>query len=278
MDDENFDVTPNKHNLMNEVKTLNEDNESGVSKPIPFDWIEHGSHFRQRRQAQCNNRVQNVLFVLDTSGSIGSSQFNRVKNALAKLTPLFCKKVQFALITFSSTVNLEFCFDCFQNTYSGRQDAQSAIRNAPYRGGATRTAGTARCICEDLIHSSCGIDPTLSPACLDVVFITDGKSNDPTLDVCQEVRCLHNRYGVNTYAIGINSGNGFQPTYNQAELDCIDHYSDAISAFNYESFSDFEDSITSITRRLINALPNSSESCYARDGSLSPTGAPPFAG
>ena len=223
---------------MNEVKPFNENNESDMSKPIPFDWIEHGSRFRQRRQAQCNNRVQNVLFVLDTSGSIGPSQFNRVKNALAKLTPLFCKKVQFALITFSSTVNLEFCFDCFQNTYSGRQDVQSAIRSAPYRGGWTRTAGTARCICEDLIHRSCGIDPTLSPACLDVVFITDGKSNDPTLDVCQEVRCLHNRYGVNTYAIGISSGSGL-PTYDQAELECIDHYSDAISAFNYESFSEF---------------------------------------
>ena len=246
MDEENFDVTPNEHNLMNEVK-FTEDNDI-TSKPIPFDWFEHGPRLRQRRQIQCNNRVQNVLFVLDTSGSIGPTQFDRVKNALAKLTPLFCKQVQFALITFSTYVNLEFCFDCFQNTYSGRLAAQSAIKSAPYRGGSTRTGGTARCICEDLIHSSCGIDPSLSPTCLDVVFITDGKSNDPSLDVCQEVRCLHNRYGVNTYAIGINSGNGFQPTYNLAELQCIDHYSDAISAFQFESFSDFEDSITNITR------------------------------
>ena len=277
-------MAPNKYDLTNdrEVKLFTEDNESDTSKPIPFDRFEHGPRFRQRRQAQCNNRVQNVLFVLDTSGSIGPSQFNRVKIAVANLTTLFCKQVQLALITFSSTVNLEFCFDCFQNTYSGRQDAQSAIKSAPYRGGGTNTAGTARCICEDLIHSSCGIDPgpilTLSPACVDVVFITDGKSNDRDLDVCQEVRCLHNRYGVNTYAIGINSGNGFQPTYDQAELECIDHYSDAISAFNYESFSDFEDSIRSITRRLLHALPSSPESCYTPDASLSPTGAPPFIG
>jgi hypothetical protein len=70
LDDENFDVTPNKYDLTNAVKQFTEDNES---KPIPFDWFEHGSHFRQRRQAQCNNRVQNVLFVLDTSGSIRST-------------------------------------------------------------------------------------------------------------------------------------------------------------------------------------------------------------
>ena len=260
---------------MNEVQ-LTDVNDT--PRPIPFDWFEHGPRLRQRRQTQCSdNSVQNVLFVLDTSGSIGETQFNRMKEALAKLTPLFCRQVRFALITFSSYVNLEFCFDCFENTYQGRENAQSAIRNAPYQGGATYTAGAARCVCEDLLQSSCGIDTSVTPACIDVVFITDGKSNDPSLDVCEEVRCLHNRVGVNTYAIGINSGNGYQPTYNQAELDCIDHYSDALSAFQYESFSDFEDSMTSITARLINALPSSPESCYRTDRSLSPTGIPPFA-
>ena len=251
--EENFDMIPSKHHLMNEVKVTKD---SDIPKPIPFDWFEHGPRLHQQRQTQCDNRVQNVLFVLDISGSIGQTQFNRMKNALAKLTSLFCKQVQFALITFGSNVNLEFCFDRFENTYQGREDAKSAIENAPYRGGTTRTGGTARCICEDLIHSSCGIDPSLSPTCLDVVFITDGKSNDPSLDVCQEIRCLHNCYGVNTYAIGINSGSGFQPTYNVAELECIDQYSDAISAFQFESFSDFESSITNITTRLIEALPN----------------------
>ena len=92
------------------------------------------------------------------------------------------------------------------------------------------------------------------------------------------VNCLHNCYGVNTYAIGINSGSGIQSSYNLAELQCIDHYSDVISAFQFENFSDFEDSITNITTRLIHALPNSPHSCYTTDRSLSPTGAPPFAG
>ena len=238
-------------------------------RPIPFDWFVHGPRLRQRRQAQCSdNDVQHVLFVLET-------QFNRIKNALAKLTPLFCRQVRFALITFSSYVNLEFCFDCFENTYQGRENAQSAIKNAPYRGGGTYTAGAARCVCEDLLQSSCGIDT--SPACIDVVFITDGKSNDPSLDVCEEVRCLHNRVGVNTYAIGMNSGNRYQPTYNQAELDCIDHYSDVVNAFKFSSFTEFEESITSITMRLINATQEGSfESCYRRNGGISPTGAPPF--
>ena len=245
-------------------------------EPIAFDWFEHGPRLRQRRQLSCGeSSVQNVLFVLDTSGSIGRVQFDRMKVALGKLTPLFCKQVRFALITFSSYVNLEFCFNCFENTYLGRQEAKSAIENTPYQGGGTHTAGAARCVCEEMLTSSCGIDSS-QPLCLDVVFITDGKSNDPNLDVCEEVRCLHNRHDVNTYAIGISSGSGFQQTYDQEELDCITNYSDEFSAFQYESFDEFESSITKIIVRLANALPTSPESCVNRDASLSPTGAPPF--
>lgn len=114
-------------------------------KPIPFDRFEHGPNLRQRRQTECDNEVQNVLFVLDTSGSIRPTQFNKIKKNLGDLTPLFCRQVRFALITFSSNVNLEFCFNCFDNTYQGRNEAQTAIKAAPYMGGGTNTAGTARC-------------------------------------------------------------------------------------------------------------------------------------
>ena len=247
-------------------------------KPIPFDRFEHGPNLRQRRQTECDDEVQNVLFVLDTSGSIGPTEFKRMRNALSNLTPLFCRQVQFALITFDHYVNLEFCFNCFDNTLQGRRAAQTAIRTARYRGGWTHTAGTARCICEDLIrYRSCGIDITNPLKCIDIVFITDGKSNDPSLEVCEEVKCLHDRVGINTYAIGINSGSGIQPSYDVDELECIDHYSDAISAFQFTNFSDFEDSITNIVTRLTQTeiLIHYPRSCYQKDGSLSPTGIPP---
>ena len=245
-------------------------------EPIAFDWVEHGFRLRQRRQLSCaENSVQNVLFVLDTSGSIGEDQFKRMQLALGKLTPLFCKQVRFALITFSSYVNLEFCFNCYENTFQGRQEAKSAIEAVDYRGGGTKTAATARCVCEELLKSSCGINSSL-PLCLDVVFITDGKSNDQNLDVCDEVRCLHDRVGVNTYAIGINSSSTHQSSYNEEELDCINDHSDEFSAFKFDSFDEFESSITNIIVKLAHALPNSPESCVRRDASISSTGTPPF--
>lgn len=238
--------------------------------PLPFNWIEHGP--RLRRQAQnCNpDDVQHVLFVLDSSGSIGTAQYQRMKDTVSKLVPLFCKQVKFAMVTFSTDINLEFCFDCFENTYLGRDAASKAIGSALYHDKGTNAGATTKCICEDLLGNNCGI--TSNPSCLDVVYITDGKSNDRTYKICKEVECLHSRYGVNTYAIGINSDKSFGSSINQAELDCISDSSNVLSAFQYDSFDDFEDAIEDIINRLIDeiVLNGNLYACVQRDETIDP--------
>ena len=100
----------------------------------------HTAFRRQISPENCgSDDVQHVLFVLDSSGSIGSTSYGRMKKAIAKLTPLFCKKVKFSLMTFSSRLNLEFCFDCFENNIFGRNAAASAIKAASYQAGSTYT-------------------------------------------------------------------------------------------------------------------------------------------
>ena len=193
-----------------------------------------------------------------------------MKDAIGKLVPLFCKKVKFAMVTFSTDINLEFCFNCFDNTYSGRSEAKDAISRARYHARLTNTGAATKCICEQLLRTSCGL--SRAPSCLDVVYITDGKSNDQTYRVCDEVRCLHRHSGINTYAIGING-------FNQRELDCISHSSNIMSGFQFNSFTDFEQSIQSIISRLANStLSGNHYSCLQRDRNISPTGAVPYAG
>ena len=115
-----------------------------------FNWNEHAKRFRRQTQ-NCDNDIQHVLFVLDSSGSIGSTSYDRMKSAIAKLTPLFCRQVHFALLTFSTKFHLEFCFNCFDNTFDGRLQASDAIKAADYQAGLTYTGGAARCICEELL-------------------------------------------------------------------------------------------------------------------------------
>ena len=173
--------------------------------------------------------------------------------------PYFCKKVQVGLVTFSSTIKLEFCFNCFDNTEDGRLDAMAAIFKAQYLNDLTYTGATAKCICDELLQSSCGIPNT---DCLDVVFITDGYSNDPGLKVCDEIKCLHNRMGVNTFAIGING-------YNDAELECISHYSNSVNIFKYKTFGDFKASIDEITQAILDrAVAGDQFACTVNSGKV----------
>ena len=239
------ELSQNSENLNADIAPLEHSNEDSI---MQFSYDEHAHRFRRQISPEnCDSDgTQHVLFVLDSSGSIGNSSYYKMKVAIAKLTPLFCKKVKFSLMTFSSRLNLEFCFDCFENTYDGRNAAANAIKAASYQGGGTRTGEAARCICEELLSTDCGISS--NPSCLDVVFITDGHSNRGGLQVCNEIRCLHHKSGVNTYAIGING-------FNQAELNCIaENGSDRLSAFEFNSFAAFEHAIDDVIARVYNQL------------------------
>ena len=219
-----------------EVVTLDVD-------PIPFKWSEH--HKRFRRENSCSGQNQYVLFVLDTSGSIELDNFVKMRETIAKLSTLFCKPVQIAVMTFSHTFKLEFCFNCFDSSFNGRTAMNAAIRNIPYRGGGTNTGGAARCACDELLEPSCGLPSDAS--CIDVIFITDGRSNDPSLEICDEVKCIHDHMqytSINTHSIGIANAV-------PAELACIEETDGVNSAFDYDNFDDFVQAIEDIIKKII---------------------------
>ena len=215
--------------------------------PIEFDMFEHGERYRRSYGSRCRpNDIQHILFVLDTSTSIGRRNFDRVTAALSKLVVLFCKPIKVAVMTFDHEFYVEFCFDCFDNTCAGRVAAGDAVRSIPYyRPGSsgvrfTHTGGATQCICDYVLTSSCGIYSSAN--CIDVVYITDGRSNDPRLNVCKVVKCLHNQRRVNTYAIGIARAD-------PVELQCIiddDINQNVFHLFNFDSFDDFEDTIDTL--------------------------------
>ena len=214
--------------------------------PLPFEWDKHHHRFRRQTRNCHPDGTQHILFLLDTSGSIGTDNFRKVKNSISKFVKLVCRPVKIAVMTFNHNYHLEFCFDCHGNTCHERANTAQAIQNIQYRGGNTHTAGAARCACNFLLSQSCGLDPSAN--CIDVVFITDGRSNDPTREICREVECLHNHAGVNTYAVGI--GNRVL----QSELDCITESSLINGIFNYRSIDEFNAAINRVVQRLTDSL------------------------
>lgn len=222
--------------------------------PHAFNMQEHGKRLRRQITAS-PPQIEYILFLLDTSGSIGPNSFRRMKNALSKLVFLFCNPVQVAVMTFNQDYKLEFCFNCHDNDLYGRFGTSEAIKNIEYRNGWTHTGGAAKCACERILHPSCGV-PTHADS-INVVFVTDGNSNDPSREICKEVECLHDRLGVNTYAIGINN-------YDHNELKCITKSSNLMNLFSFGDFDEFIDALEQIRRRVENEVVSGKDfyACY----------------
>ena len=176
--------------------------------------------------------------MLDTSGSIGSNDFKRMKDTITLLIPDFCNAIQVAVMKFSHNVYLEFCFNCFDNDIEGRDNLVKVIKRIEYLGGATSTGVAAKCVYKKLfdLNFGCGIHPASN--CIDVVFITDGKSNGPLRypKVCEQINCLrsHRAYGYRTRVYAIAIGDDVL----QEEIDCITG-GDRQSVFNVRNFEQF---------------------------------------
>ena len=215
--------------------------------PAPFKIEEHGSRYRRRTKDNCD--IQHILLVLDTSSSVGEDNFNRITSLLGELTTVFCKPIRLAVMTFDHEYYVEFCFD--EHDSMNPTTVQALIQSIPYRrphwGPGTRwthTAGAARCVCDYVLNETCGLDP--AAGCIDVIFFTDGRANDPTLDVCEELGCLHRRRGVDTFAIGVGN-------HQSLELDCYADHDLALDdyyLFNFDTFDELFEQFQLVLERL----------------------------
>jgi hypothetical protein len=84
--------------------------------------------------SECESEIQHILFVLDTSGSIGQANFETVTRILGGLTTLFCDRNKIAVMTFDHEYYVEFSFDRYRDDHIGRIDAGNDIESIPSVG------------------------------------------------------------------------------------------------------------------------------------------------
>ena len=231
--------------------------------PLPFNFIEHGARYRRSYDNCEPNGRKYVLFILDTSGSIGHENFVKMTATLSLLVHKFCSPVKVAAMTFSHKHFLEFCFDCHRSDLNGRDAIRNAMKSIPYRGGSTHTGGATQCACDFMLTSECGLESVVSgDRCIDIVYITDGLSNGP-ISPCNVIDCFYNisQAQVKVIAIGITN------RVRESELECIVTPADgAISAnnvtnylFQFDRFDMFE----KVINDSINFLENTQYECLS---------------
>ena len=192
--------------LDNEVKLMDDN-----SAPNPFDFDGHLSAVtRHRNKRGTGSKKRYVLFILDSSASIKSSQFTMMKQALSNLLPLFCDNAKFAVMSYGAKLERDICFDCEQ---TNRVKLQRALMSIKYhKGRYTRSGDAIRCACDEMLSRSCGYfnEPN---SITDVIFLTDGHSNYGE-NVCTATNCITD--GVNVISIGIGNKIDYD------ELACIE--------------------------------------------------------
>ena len=140
------------------------------------------------------------MFLLDSSGSVGSTNFQKQKQFVAHFAQSFDigpKNVQIGVETFATVPHHEFNM----NTYHTKADTVKAINNIGYHSGGTRTDLAIKYVEQHSFKPATGDRPGVANI---LIVMTDGKSNQPPLTV-QEANKLH-QMPIKVFAIGIGAG------------------------------------------------------------------------
>lgn len=178
-----------------------------------------------------------LIFALDTSGSIGSENFNNAKESIERIVSslkIGPNNTRVAVITFSTDVRLLFNL----NTYRDNASLIQAIRRIPYTGGLTNTAEAIRVLRSGVLSETLGVRPSNETTQI-AIILTDGRSNLPNVTK-QEAEMLHNETDFKVFAVGVGDAVDLNELKDIASSSA---FALQIANFSGEELQKFEDAI-----------------------------------
>ncbi|XP_052786251.1 cartilage matrix protein-like [Mya arenaria] len=166
-------------------------------------------------KADCQAQAD-IMFLLDSSGSVGSPNFQTMKGFVHDMMN------SFNIGPNAVQVKAEF----YMNTYQDRPSVQQAINNIAYHSGLTHTGEALRFMHTDSFSAAHG-DRANVPNI--AIVVTDGQSNNPTLTAA-EAKAARDA-GITILAIGVGHG------VVRSELNEIASDPDSTHVFTADSFS-----------------------------------------
>ena len=145
------------------------------------------------------NSVLDVVFVIDTSGSIGSSNFQLIREFTADITTELIRnspRSSVGVILFSNIAYIWFSLQ----TYTSLNSLLSAINNLPYNDGPSTDTDEALTLL--LSTAQNGVLRLRSDSSKVAIIITDGRSSSRTATLSAADR-LHASSIFDVYAVGV---------------------------------------------------------------------------
>ncbi|OXB61690.1 hypothetical protein ASZ78_000715, partial [Callipepla squamata] len=144
-----------------------------------------------------NVAVADIIFLVDSSWSIGKEHFQLVREFLydvVKALDVGGNDFRFALVQFSGNPHTEFQL----NTYPSNQDVLSHIANMPYMGGGTKTGKGLEYLIENHLTKAAGSRASEGVPQV-IIVLTDGQSQDDVALPSSVLKSAH----VNMIAVGV---------------------------------------------------------------------------
>ena len=140
-----------------------------------------------------------MVFVIDTSGSIGSSRFQLIREFTANITTELIRnspRSSVGVILFNSSAHIQFSLQ----TYTSLNSLLSAINNLPYSGGETDTAEALTLLLSTTGNGALGLRNDFSKV---AIVITDGESSSSSATL-SAAAALHASNIFDVYAVGVD--------------------------------------------------------------------------
>ncbi|XP_031561240.1 protein dachsous-like [Actinia tenebrosa] len=201
---------------------------AGLAEQAGFDWIQytrnnyvHASVIRD----VCQTSID-LAFILDTSGSVGSYNFGKIKTFVKNIIDFFnigTTGTHVAVVTYSSWPVVEFNL----KAHYSKTSLKNAVGEIEYRAGWTYTGDALEMTRTDIFNTVDGMRPDKGIPKV-AVLLTDGYSNG--WGVKTAANALKNQ-GVNLFCIGVGN-------YNERELNDIATDPDSTHVFTLDNFND----------------------------------------
>ena len=136
-----------------------------------------------------------MVFVIDTSGSIGSMNFQMIRKLVADITIEIYSRSAVGVILFNNSAHIQFNLQAYTNLST----LLSAIYRLPYSGGLTDTAEALRLLLSSAQNGRLGLRNNSSKV---AIVITDGRSTSPSATL-SAARSLHASNIFDVFAVGV---------------------------------------------------------------------------
>ncbi|XP_045076953.1 collagen alpha-1(XXI) chain-like [Coregonus clupeaformis] len=148
-------------------------------------------------RAGCSTAVNDLVYIIDGSWSVGHSDFKKAKSWLVNITSGFdisSHYSQVAVVQYSDTPRLEIPL----GKHHGGPDLIQAIEGISYLGGNTQTGRAIKFAVDHVFPSSQRASTVKNRI---AVVVTDGKSQDDVVDASVEAQAQ----GVIVFAVGVGT-------------------------------------------------------------------------